>query len=178
MSVETDQAEEPVAVDVRHAPARVSAIAATVAALVGTVSTVPASVVGLFVAVFGLVGVVVGLFVVSSRRLSAIGTGIVFMGVVFTGLLGADEVLVVVGVLASILAFDLSQNAFSVGAQLSTDTETWRGEAVHAAGSVAAGVVSVVLALAIYLLAGGEVAPAGLALLFVGAVVLIWAIRT
>lgn len=179
MSVEVDPADEPLtAVEVGHGPARVSAVGATVAALVAALANLPASVIGFGVSLFGFVGLAIGLFVLPSRRLSGLGTGIVFLGVVLTGVFGPDPVLVVTGVLASILAFDLSQNAFGVGEQLSKATETWRGESVHAAGSLAAGAVSAALAFGIYLvLAGGQLEPFGLVLLFAGAVALVYAIR-
>lgn len=178
VSVEVDAPEEPrSAVEVTHAPARASAVGAVVTGLLAAVTSAPASIIALVVAVFGVAGLVVGTFVRPSRRVAGIGTAVIFAGVVASGLSGAGEGLVVFGVLASILSFDLTQNAFVVGDQLSTGTETWRGEAVHAAGTAAVGAISVVLAFAIYLVAGGELATAGLAFLFVAAIVLIWAIR-
>lgn len=178
MSVENESVEDGrLAVPVRHGPARLSSALAIGAAILAVLASAPASIVALVLGVFGLLAVLVGLLALESRRLTAIGTGIVFAGVVASGLSGGTTWLLALAALATILAFDLGQNAFSVGTQLSTSTETWRGEVVHAAGSVAAGAVTVIVALAIYGVAGGEQSPAALAFVLLAVIVLVWAIR-
>lgn len=177
MSVEVDPTGAREAVAVHHGPTRLGAAMATVAAFLALVASA-SSFLGLMIGVLGFLGLVVALFGTGSRRLASLGVGIVFAGIVTTGVMGGDEVLVVIGAVMSILAFDYTQNAFSVGSQLSLETETWRGEAVHAAASLAVGVVSAAFAFAIYLLADGSFAAVGLVFLFLGAVALLWAIRS
>lgn len=169
--------EEPgTAVTVSHGPARVSAAMALFAALLA-LFTSATFFLGLLVGVFGFVGLAVGLFGFGSRRLAGLSTALVFAGVVASGVSGAPETLVVLGALASIAAFDLTQNAFSVGSQLSAETETWRGEFVHAAATAGIGAVTVIVSFAIFALAGGQVAAPALVFLFLGVVLLLWAIR-
>lgn len=176
MSVDVSPSDPAESVPVSHGPTRIGGAIALVAGLVAVLLSA-VSLLGLLMGVFGLIGLAAGLFVLGSRRLASLGVGIIFAGVIATGVMGTDEVTLVLGGLAAIVAFDATQNAFSVGHQLSLETETWRGEAVHAAGTVAVGVITAVFVFAIYLLSGGEFAPVALLFLLGGTVFLIWAIR-
>lgn len=165
------------AVEVTHSPATASSIMATLAAVMA-VFTSSTSLLALAVGVFGLFAVVGGLFAFDSERAMAVGTGVVFVGVVLSGVFGNSMPLLVFGALASVLAFDLGSNAFSVGRQMSDETETTRGELVHAASSVAVGVVIVGIGAGIYVAGLEGLSVSSLAFILFGAVLLIWAIRT
>jgi len=120
----SEHADETVrAVEVTHSPATVSSILAVVAAVLAVIASAT-SLLAMAVSAFGLVGVVAGLFAFESERAAAIGTGIVFVGVVLSGVFGNSLALLVLGALATVLSFDYGQNAFSVGSQLSDQTDT------------------------------------------------------
>lgn len=176
--VATDEEEPGTPVSVRHAPARLSAGLAVVAALLAVVTT-SSSIFALMIGGIGIAGLLTGLFALGSRSIAGVGTGVIFAGVVVSGLGGGNVVFLVFGALTSILAFDLTQNAFGVGAQLTTATETWRGEIVHAAGSTGVGAVTVIVALLIYsVLSGTQLAIVGFVFLMLAATVLVWVIRS
>lgn len=175
MSVE--QSDDPApAVAVTHSPATVSSVLASVAAVLA-VLTSTTSLLALAVGVFGLVAVVGGLFTLESERAAIVGTAVVFVGVVLSGVFGNSVPLLVMGALATILAFDFATNAFSVGRQLSDQTDTARGELVHAAASTAVGVVIVGIGAGVYVAAFTGIPVSALAFLLFGALLLIWAIR-
>jgi Flp pilus assembly protein TadB len=81
------------------------------------------------------------------------------------------------GSFATILAFDIGQNAFSVGRQMSDETETTRGELVHASASLAVGIVIVGVAAVVYIAAFEGLSVSSLAFLLFGAMLLVWVIR-
>ncbi|MFC7142696.1 hypothetical protein ACFQMA_23035 [Halosimplex aquaticum] len=176
MSFETDT--DTGAVEVTHAPARFSSILSVAAALLAVVVT------GLFaplsapIGLFGLAGVAAGLFVFESERLTIAGTAIVFVGVVACGFFSSVPEIMLFASLATIVSFDLGSNAFSVGRQLSEQTDTQRGESVHAAATVFVGVVAAGISYGIYLVpAGAGLTIPALALLLLAALFLIWSIR-
>jgi hypothetical protein len=165
------------AVEVTHSPATVSSVIAAAAALLAVITS-GTSVLALLIGVFGLVAVVGGLFVFDSERALLVGTAFVFIGVVVSGIYGNSFALLVMGTFGSILAFDVGSNAFSVGRQLSDDTQTTRGEVVHASASLAVGVVIVGIGTLIFLVSLSELPVASIALLLFGALLLAWAIRS
>lgn len=173
------QAEHREAVDVTHSPATVSAVIATAAAAAAVLATGLTSVLALGLGLFGLAGVAAGLFAFESRRAVDAGTAVVFLGVVVSGVYGTPAPLLLIGALGTVVAFDAGDNAFSVGAQLSDDTDTRRGELAHVAASVAFGVLAAAFAYGVYLALGGTEQPiAGLLFLLLGAVLLAWGVRT
>ncbi|MEF8851138.1 MAG: hypothetical protein V5A28_01780 [Haloarculaceae archaeon] len=172
-----DSDERLEAVEVTHSPATVSSTIAAAAAVLAVITS-GTSVLGLVVGVFGLVAVLGGLFVFESERALLVGTAFVFLGVVVSGVYGNSLALLVMGTFGSILAFDVGSNAFSVGRQMSDDTQTTRGEVVHASASLAVGVVIVGIGTAVFLVGLTGLPIASLALLLFGALLLTWAIRT
>ena len=177
MSIQTD--DEMAAVEVTHSPARISSAITVGAALVAVLSTGIFQTLALGIGVGGVAGVAGGLFGLQSERLTVAGVGIVFIGVIVSGAFGpTPPEFLLFGTLANIIAFDLANNAFSVGRQLSAETDTNRGEVVHAAATIAVGVVAAGLAFGIYLVPLGELTVAGLAFLLFGAMLLVWAIRS
>jgi len=168
--------EELTAIEVTHSPTTVSAVLATLAAILAVFAS-STSLLAMGLGAFGLVAVVGGLFVFDSERAMAVGTGIVFVGVVLSGILGSSLPLLIMGSFATILAFDIGQNAFSVGRQMSDETETTRGELVHASASLAVGIVIVGVAAVVYIAAFEGLSVSSLAFLLLGAMLLVWVIR-
>lgn len=175
MSAENE--DDPRVVSVTHRPARVSGGVALTAAFLAVLSTIFGSILGFLVSFLGLIGLALGLVVFMSQRVALSSTGVIFLGVIISGLLGAPAEIVVFGALATILAFDIAQNAFSIGEQLSAQSETTYGEIVHVGASFLAGAVTVVLAIGIYTIAGEGYAIPALALLLLAGIALGWAIR-
>lgn len=176
MSFETD--DELAAVEVTHSPARFSSIVAVAAALLAVVTTALVAPLSAPIGLFGLAGVAAGLFVFESERLTLAGTGIVFVGVIAAGFFGDVPEFLLFASLATIVAFDLGTNAFSVGRQMSDQTDTQRGEAVHVAATIFVGVVAAGLSYGIYLVPLGALTVPALSLLLLAALFLIWSIRT
>lgn len=177
-STETDIQDVLEAVTVTHEPARLSSGLAVGCGLLAVLTSAPATILALLIGVFGLAGLAAGQFVFQSRRAAGVGTALIFVGVVVSGVLGNSEVLVTVSTLATVLAFDLSQNAFSVGAQLSSATDTTRGEIIHAAASFFVGSIAIVVAFAIYFVVGGGQPIAALAFVLLAAIILSWSVRS
>ncbi|WP_459194074.1 DUF7519 family protein [Halosimplex sp. J119] len=176
MSFETS--DDSAAVEVTHSPARFSSIVAVAAALVAVLATAVFAPLSAPVGLFGLAGVAAGLFVFESERLTVAGTAIVFVAVVVCGFFADVPEILLLATLATIVSFDLGSNAFSVGRQLSDQTDTQRGESVHAAATVFVGVVAAGVAYGIYLVpAGAALTIPALALLLLAALFLIWSIR-
>jgi len=176
MSFETDT-DEMGAVEVTHSPARFSSVLATAAALLAVIVTGLFAPVSAPLGLFGLAGVAAGLFVFESERLTIAGTGIVFVAVLVCGIFADVPEILLFASLATIVSFDLGSNAFSVGRQLSDQTETQRGESVHAAATIFVGVVAAGLSYGIFLVPSGGLTIPALALLLLSALFLIWSIR-
>jgi uncharacterized membrane protein YbaN (DUF454 family) len=168
---------DQVPVEVDRGPARLSSALATIAALLAVLTSAPLSVLAVLLGGVGFVVLAVALFARGSRRLLWLGTVSIFGGALDAGArAAAPPALVLTSVAAVLLAWDVGQNAISVGEQLGRGAETWRAELVHAAVST---VVAVLVAVAAYAVFGlGVGSPPVLAvLLFVGASLLLtWAL--
>lgn len=111
---------------------------------------------------FELVPGLLGVFVLAAgvaparrgweRRLIATGTGLVFLSVVVSGVVQSTELwpLLVAGA-ATIVAWDVSEHAVSLGAQVGEDARTLRAELTHALATV---VVAGAAILAVYVVQG------------------------
>lgn len=97
--------------------------------------------VGLWLLVAGLIPIRVGW----SRRFVDLGTGLVFAGVLTSGVLrSASTLTVVVSAAATIIAWDAAQNAVSMGGQLgASGSTTHRVELFHVVFTSAAAVVTI-----------------------------------
>lgn len=177
MSIE-DFDETVSAIEVTHSPATVSGVMTVVAAIVAMLSSGLVSVLALLFGFLGLSGVVAAMFIFESRRALLIGTGILFFSVLISGVQGNSPPLLVLSAIATILTFDLGQNAFSIGDQMSDDTRTQRGELVHAAASLLVGSIAAVVTYAVYFAAGGSPPVSSIVFVLLGAVLFVWAIRT
>lgn len=166
------------AVDVEHSPALLSGVLAVVSALIAVVASGFASVLALLFGVLGLVGLATGIFALHSRRGVAISSGILFVGVLVSGMLGNSTEMLLAAAIGTILALDLGQNAVSIGRQMSADTYTRRGEFAHATASVVVGVLVAGLGYGIYRVSAGGQPVGALVLLLLAAVLLIWSFRT
>lgn len=173
---EDEEEHTPVAVE--HAPPRESQGIALGAAVVGAALTTPFALLAL---PFGLAGVVVfagGLIVTNSRGWLTIGTALVLIGTILTGAYGAVPAeLMLVGVTATVLAWDVGQHGIGLGQQLGADTRIRRALFVHTAiSTVVLGSISTVVYLISLVGPGGRPAPA-VAVAVIGIVAAAWMLR-
>lgn len=165
-------------VTVENAPTRLSQAITLVAATIGVALTAPFTILALPFAVAGL-GLVAGSLVVAySRNWLTVGIGLVLFGAIISGGFGAvPPEFLLIGVSATLLAFDVGQYGIGVGEQLGRQTQTRRLETTHATATVIALTVANAFVYAIYLFAGdGRPAPA-VALLLIGVIMLMWVYR-
>ncbi|KAB1197143.1 MULTISPECIES: hypothetical protein [Haloferax] len=130
-------------------------------------------------AVGGLVGTLViaaGLTRGSRRTLDAAG-GVFFLALLFAGLGGVGTEALLLAAVASILAWDVAENALSVGEHLGRETDTTRLEIVHAATTLVVLTVGAGVVYAIWAVASGGQPIAAVVLLLVGAIALVAAVR-
>lgn len=124
----------------------------------------------------GLVVLAAGL-VRASRRLITNGGAVLLIGVLYAGYTGAPPLLVLVGGLMGVLAWDTASNAVSIGEQLGKETDTMQAEVIHAVSSFLVGTLAVAVGYAVYLAAAGRQPIAVVFLLVVGAAALVNALR-
>lgn len=145
----------------------VSASAALVALVSGGLSSWPALAVG-----------AVGLALVGAGLVRGLDTAITLGAVclVASALVaavgGAPPALVLVGVAASVVAWDVGGTAVGVGAQLGHDADTVRLEAVHAGASVVVGAVTAGVGYGLYRVGTGGQPIVALLFLVLAAVLL------
>ena len=165
------------AVEVDHAPARLSSYVAVGAAVVAVLASAPFSVLAL---PFGLGGVAIfsGALFVGSRRWLGLGVAGILAGVIAAGVAEATTPeLMLISVVASLVAWDVAQNAMDLGEQIGRGSRTRRAEVVHAAGTAMIATLSAGVAYGLFRVAGGGRPPAAVLLLVLGAVLVTWAIR-
>jgi hypothetical protein len=151
---------------------RPSRTGTALAGLVGLVALAAQAPAGPAVAVggIGLLALVGGLDR-GLRRLVSIGILGLVLGVLVAGAVGLPAELLLVSAAASAVAWDVADQAMSVGTQVGRGADTARAELVHAAGSALVASVAVVVAYLVFrAVAGGPVLA--LALLLAGAVLL------
>lgn len=159
------------AVSFDPAPSRV---ALAVPAIAGVVAVAASAVVPV-AALVAVVGAVTMPVAVHSRsqRVHALGGTTLFVGVLLAGLAGASPVRVLLGVGATVVAWDAGANGISVGAQLGQVASTWRVELTHVAGTVVVALLVGTLAYVAFDAVSTEQPTAAL-ILVVAALVLAW----
>lgn len=121
-------------------PARLSAGLSLALAALAALALLSASTTGLLAGVVACALLAPGV-VRADRRLVDAGAATLAVGVAVAGIEGAPPVPLVVAAAATVAAWDVGENAISVGEQLGRAADTRRAELVHAGatGSVAAG---------------------------------------
>lgn len=123
----------------------------------------------------GLVVLGLGLLAGSRRAVTA-GSGLLFAGVLLAGVNGAAPEPLLVGTVGAVVAWDVADNAISVGTQLGRAANTRNAELVHAASSLAVGGVTAGFGYGVYLAAAAGQPLTALVFLLLGAVVLVSAL--
>lgn len=160
--------------DLDHAPARTSAGIAVVAAgvAIAVVGAPTATVIGGTGLVFLLLGVLRGW-----RRAVTVGAFVIFLGVVYAGLQDAPPEELLLAGAATVIAWDVGEQAINVGEQLGRAAPTARGEVVHAASSTVVGVVTVGVGYVVFRLATGGQPLTALVILLAAVIALVAAVR-
>jgi len=166
------------AVEVNHSASLVSGGLALVSGVIAVAASGFVSVIALVLGVMGLGGLAVGIFALDSRGVVTVGSFLVFVSVLVSGVYGNTPELLLVSMIGTIMALDLGQNAVSIGRQMTTDTFTRRGEFVHAGASLMVGVLVSVLAYAIFVPAAAGQPAAALVFLLLAVLFLVWSFRT
>ena len=159
-----------------RSPARLSsALSVTAAALAAGTSAFTGTL-ALAVGAPGFLAVVIGVLR-GSRRAVTLGSAALLLAALVGGLATAAPFLLLPGVIATVLAWDLGEQAINVGEQLGRGTETTQLEATHAAASTVVAVGGGALGYGVYLASSGGQPMTALVLLLLAAVVLTSALR-
>lgn len=146
------------------------------AALIATMVALAYSSVGGMAGLLGLLVLLLGLLL---PRPGLLGVGAIAQGtgVFLGGLAGAPASVVILGIVAAIMAWDLSHNSASHGRQLGRETPTGRAEGVHALGSLLAGLVSAAIAYGLFVVVAEGQPATAVALLALASVLFVLAMR-
>jgi hypothetical protein len=151
-------------------PTRLASSVGIVAAVIASVLVAPYSATALGFCVVGL-AVLAGSLWKLRQGATTIGAVSIFAGILFAGLQGAPELLLLLSGAGTVLAWDSIYTAIGLGTQLATETQTKRVEIVHVTASGLVGLGSVLGAFTVY--TTNIDGPAAAVLLFSLAVVLI-----
>lgn len=157
---------------IERKPATVSRQLGTAAAVVAVAAAARYSLGGAAAGLLGLAVFLAGV-VVGTRRAVSIGAAGLLSGVLYAGVVGAHPVALLVGVGASVFAWDAGGTAIDLGAQLGREADTVKLEAVHAAGSLVVGTAAAAVGYAVFLTAAGGQPVAALFLLLLAGVLLL-----
>lgn len=172
----TDPETEPVTVT--RGPSRAAQLITVLAALLGMGLTTPFTLVSIPFGVAGLVIVALSMTVATSVRWLSVGTALILIGTMLAGAFGAlSPEVALVGVSATVLAWDTGQHGIVLGEQLGRASSPRRNLVVHAAATtVALAVVSAVGFAASVSAGDGRPAPA-ISVVLLGIVLLAWLFR-
>ena len=157
-------------------PAWLSGRLALVAAVGSVALAGVASPLGGALGAVGLLAVTAGVTRGSAGAVAAGALGL-FGGVVLGGLAGGGPFVLAGAALGAVLAWDLGEQAVTVGRQVGRAADTRRGELVHAGASLLVGVASAGVVLAVYETVAGGFSAAALVVLLVAGTVLAAGLR-
>lgn len=141
--------------EIDRSPTRLASTLATISAViaVGVPGLYSWSMLGL--GAVGLAIFVIGVVTGNQGAVTVGATGI-FLGVIFAGFDGAPELVLLIGAVATILAWDSATTAIDVGRQLGNEASTARVELVHVSATALVGGAAVGGSFGVYRLAAGE----------------------
>lgn len=145
-------------------------------ATIATTAIGPYGDLSLGLCIVGGLGLAVGL-AFSRQSLITAGSGTLVAAVLLAGTGGAPVIATLVGITATLLAWDFGTNALEVGAQLGQAAPTARLELVHASASTLVGLVVITVAYLVYELAAGGQPVSAVFGLLLAVLILLAAIR-
>lgn len=162
-------------VEISHRPTDVGSAMGVLLALVASMTAVTASGIAGAAGLLGLVVLVAGILLPRPGLVDLGALGLL-TGVILGGWAGMTPLLLVVGTVGAVLAWDLVHNAASHGRQVGGDASTVPAEAAHAAGSAAAGTMAAAAVIAGYTVATGGYSTTAVALLIVASLAIVLAL--
>ena len=130
-------------------------------------------------AVSGLVGLILlfGGLLLPRPGVITSGAALLALGVLLAGLAGAPGAAVGIGFVGVVVAWDVAHNSLSHGRQVGRDAPTVVPEAVHAGASLVVGLLATGFGYGVFVLVGAGQPATAVALLTLGAVILILAVK-
>lgn len=127
----------------------------------------------------GALGAAVLLFGVVTGKQGPVtaGAGLLFLGILIAGLDGAPGIALLLGTVATVVAWDSATIAISLGRQLGRDAQTARVELVHCGTTAVVGCGAVGIAYSVFTIADGGGSFSGIAVLLLGTVLVVAALR-
>lgn len=152
-----------------YEPSRTGLSLTAAVGLVGAVSTLLG---GVWLGLLGVLLAGAGVYQGSRGTLGA-GVVVLFGGVVVGGLLSVPATVLVPAMIGTVLAWDIGENAITVGEQFPEEAETWRGEMLHATTSTIVVTAFAVAVVAVYTVSTGGYPLAAVTLAVVGALIVL-----
>ena len=147
----------------------VAAMVASAFAVFGGLSAFGLAIVGFAIMGFGLLG--------GRRQLLDFGGLVLFGGVALGAIQGAPVLSVLLGTVATVVAWDAGGTAMSMGRQMGRETSTERAETVHALVGTAVGLVAIGAGYTVFRVASGGQPTAALVLMLLAIVFLVSGLR-
>lgn len=161
---------------ISRSPVRLSSAVAlcfaTTVVLVLALDSILAATVGALGVLLAALGLVRG-----SRRLLGVAVAALVVGLLAAGMAGASPESSVLAMAATVLVWDVGENAINVGEQLGREADTRRLQLAHVGGGTAFVASVAGVAAAIYAVATGGQPAAAIVLLLVGAILLVSTLR-
>jgi hypothetical protein len=170
-----DRATPRAPTDLDTRPSRFGGSLALLVGFVGLLALVLVPLAALVGAV-GLLALVLGVRRGTRAAVTGGAAGL-FVGVLIAGVFGAPSELLLLATAATVVSWDVAENAVGLGNQLGREADTARAELVHAAASVALAVSAATVGYLGFRFGGTGNPITALVLLLVGAVVLISVFR-
>ncbi|MDY6817669.1 MAG: hypothetical protein SVG88_03325 [Halobacteriales archaeon] len=167
-----EELDDPVSTG--HAPTKISSGISIIAG--GTVVLALGGGTGSVVAFMGVFLIGLGLYA-NSRRPVSIGAFLLLAGVLLAGLSGQSPGPLVLGMITTVIAWDVGEHAITVGEQLGRNAPTTRLELTHAIGTAVAGILTAGIGVTIFRFATGGQPVAALVFLLAAALAFIVAIQ-
>lgn len=165
-------------VELDDRPTIVSSAIAVTAGVLAMAGSAPYSALAIPFGLLGLVFLAAGLFVKGSRSLVSLGVMSFFIAILIVGALGlAPPTMLLASIVGTIIAWDVAQYGITIGEQMGRNAPTKRGELFHAGGSTVVGVLAAGVGYGVFRVGSAGQPALALLLLFLGATVMIWALR-
>lgn len=180
VSADSDDSDaDSESVEIEHAPPRLAQIVAVSAALIGVGLTAPFTVLAIPFGVAGFALVAASVLSLYSRGWLTAGVGMMLLGALISGAAGAlPAELMLVGVGATLIAWDAGQHGIVLGKQLGRQAPSQRNQIVHTASTaIVIGAVSA-FAYVVFLIGAAGRPESAVAMAVIGLVVLAWTLRT
>lgn len=162
--------------EIERRPSLESAGLVATAGGVATAASVAGGTGGVVAAAVGTAALVAGVRL-ATHRLADFGSLGVLAGVTISAVGGAPATMVVLGLVASVVAWDAGDNAISIGRQLGSEGATTRAETLHALAGSAVGVVAGGIGLVLFRVGPGGQPVATLFVLLIAAALLVLALN-